>query len=184
MNQRLVKKHLIVWVLVLNIVLMGSIQVNALGTVTRQTVTLSNGTTALKWISGEFSASEKTSGHQWCITNYPGITKVSDATVKYNCHSYAWYSTAPSNIHWINDPVRFRNSSNWIVSTGYTNTIPNNAQNGDKVDYYVNASNRPHSAKVSNKSQNLFVSKWGNYGVYTHRPTNSPYSFNNLGYYR
>lgn len=64
--------------------------------------------------------------------------------------------------------------------------IPSDAKYGDKVDYYVDDSNRPHSAIVYDVANNLFVSKWGAAGLYIHSPTEGPnnYKANQLGYYR
>lgn len=90
-----------------------------------------------------------------------------EATVKYNCHSYAWYSQAINNQYWINDPYRYR-STGWIKSTGWTDTIPSGIQSGDRVDYYLRPNSNPHSALVYSPMLNLFSSKWGSAGLYVH----------------
>ena len=66
-----------------------------------------------------------------------------DATVKYNCHSYAWYSQAINNQYWINNPQKYR-EGNWFKSTGWTDLIPSGIKAGDVVDYYITETNRPH----------------------------------------
>lgn len=113
-------------------------------TVKTKIVTLSNGTKAYEWISGEFTNSQKQQIHDSLSSSY-NITKSRDATVKYNCHSYAWHSTSSSNKYWIDDPTKYR--SGWLKSTSWTNTIPSGIKNGDKVDYYVKSDHRPHSAE-------------------------------------
>ena len=70
-----------------------------------------------------------------------------------------------------------------------SNTIPASVKNGDRVDYYISNSNRPHSAVVYNKASGLFVSKWGLGGLYVHKPTKTPYNGGDVitkefGYYR
>lgn len=102
-----------------------------------------------------------------------------DATVKYNCHSYAWYSQA------INNPQKYR-EGNWLKSTGWTDLILSAIKAGDVVDYYITETNRPHSAVVYSLALNLFSSKWGSAGLYVHKPTEVPagYISRDLGYYR
>ena len=38
------------------------------------------------------------------------------ASVKYNCHSYAWYNIHNDNIYWIDDPTLFVNSAQLIAT--------------------------------------------------------------------
>lgn len=152
-------------------------------TVRSREVTLANGTVADEWISGDYSNAQKSQLNDDIVGAY-NVTKLRDATTKYNCHSYAWYSQSINNIYWIGDPTNFR--TNWITSTGWTNIIPSTVQNGDRVDYYKSDSDRPHSAVVWSTATNLFVSKWGTCGLYVHLPTECPnkYRSNQLGYYR
>lgn len=41
------------------------------------------------------------------IVQQYGVTLVSSGTCKYNCHSYAWYSTSTSNSFWIDNPAKY-----------------------------------------------------------------------------
>lgn len=34
-------------------------------------------------------------------------TRRATPTVKYNCHSYAWYSQSTANKHWMNSPSKY-----------------------------------------------------------------------------
>ena len=151
--------------------------------VTVKEVALANGTMVYEWVSGDYN-NEQMAQLDLALQSDYNITKLRDATTKYNCHSYAWYSQSSNNKYWIEDPANFR--TNWFTSTGWTNVIPSNAKNGDKVDYYVNDNNRPHSAIVYDAANNLFVSKWGPAGLYIHSPTEGPRNYwaNQLGYYR
>lgn len=146
-------------------------------------VELDNGTEAYEWVSGEYTADQKSQIKDSVLATYD-VTHIRDATVKYNCHSYAWYSTSTSNTYWINDPANFR--TNWLKSTTWTDSIPSGIQVGDRVDYYVSANDRPHSAKVYSVVSDLFISKWGALGLYVHAPTEVPttYDSGQLGYYR
>ena len=60
---------------------------------------------------------------------YPNATRLSTATLKYNCHSYAWYSQdVETNDYWMNNP------SNFYLDYSYcTVSTP---QLGDIICYY------------------------------------------------
>lgn len=104
---------------------------------------------------------------------YPNAVKLREGTVKYNCHSYAWYSTAPDNSYWIDDPYYFHaNSSEYLQVTS--------PQIGDIICYYDNSWNILHSGIVTgftgqesnglcgNANTVEVTSKWGFAGVYRH----------------
>ena len=46
--------------------------------------------------------------------SYPEAIYLSPATVKYNCHSYAWYWPAVGNLYWINDPSPYWEDGSYI----------------------------------------------------------------------
>lgn len=146
-------------------------------------ITLSNGTKAFEWVSGEYNDAQKAEIKRSVRSNF-NVTPVREATVKYNCHSYAWYSTSLTNTYWIDDPANFR--KNWLKSTQWSNVIPSGVQNGDKVDYYISPGNNPHSAIVHDWVNDLFISKWGPTGLYIHKPQEVPdsYTVKEFGYYR
>ena len=156
-------------------------------TVRTRIVTLSNGAVAYEWISGELSSQHKKLINDSAKSKFQ-VTVLRNPTVKYNCHSYAWYSNSSSNRYWIDNPAKFR--KNWITSVKASNTIPASVKNGDSVDYYISSNgNRPHSAVVYNKASGLFVSKRGLGGLYVHKPTKTPYNGGDVitkefGYYR
>lgn len=156
-------------------------------TVTVNVIKLSNGTEAWQYVAGDYTDKEKAQIKDYVMSSYQIFMQLyaGDATVKYNCHSYAWYSQAIQNDYWISDPYNFR-LGRWIKSTGWTNTIPSGINSGDIVDYYRSESDRPHSAVVYSPMLNLFASKWGSAGLYVHSPTEVPadYYSKDLGYYR
>ncbi len=103
-----------------------------------------------------------------------GMTIVSQGTSKYNCHSYAWYSTATTNKHWINYPSPYMTDGSYsrvYSGDGGGTAINYGIYKCDKV-YYAN---NTHSAILANSPNgepilNQYVySKWGEYGVFKHK---------------
>lgn len=145
-------------------------------TIRQKKVTLSNGTVAYKWISGEFTSAEKKQIDDYFIDEYD-VKKKRAATVKYNCHSYAWYSTSSSNKYWINDPSIYMENAKFICTqTSMFNYIPTDVEKNYravvKIDGVI-----VHSAIVNNvdyKSEHL-ISKWGYAGVFVHSIKRCPY---------
>ncbi len=121
-------------------------------------------------------------------STYPNATRLSTATIKYNCHSYAWYSRdVDNNEYWINEPDMFYQDFSYCsVST---------PQVGDIICYFddmgtsdVSDDFNVHSgivtAVLSGTSNNLcgnsdlvtVTSKWGPYGLYSHNGYECPYT--------
>ena len=90
-------------------------------------------------------------------------TLIRNPNPKYNCHSYAWYSTSSSNPYWMNNP------SKYIVDGSY---ISSNGSISDKVTY-KNSYGYSHSGIVT--GYNEITSKWGAAGLYRHTVDNCPY---------
>lgn len=113
-----------------------------------------------QWVSGGYTTSDISTMDKYIANNYPTYTKVQSASGKYNCHSYAWYSTQTSNIYWIDDPSPvYNNTSYWTLWR-----IPmRNLQAGDRITFWNNSS-LLHSAIVN--SSTTCTSKLGHYGVY------------------
>lgn len=57
-------------------------------------------------------------------THHPSWTKVSDPTIKFNCHSYAWIQQSTSNVYWLDNPRTFASSSSfsYVGSNGGANS--------------------------------------------------------------
>lgn len=98
---------------------------------------------------------------------YPNATLISSATGRYNCHSYAWNSTATSNNYWLNSPS---DDAYWLDGS-YTYTTSANAQ---KWSYSVG----DHSANTY--SGGTFQSKWGAWPVMRHAWNYSPYNSSSM----
>ncbi len=151
--------------------------------------TIPNGTQAYKWEFGsDYNTTQQQEIYNYITYNYNIEFQVSQghATVKYNCHSFAWYSQSVTNDYWINSPENFMDSS--YISSSFSDTIPAGVSSGDKVIYYkfkLFSTNYQHSARVYSKVLNTYISKWGDYGLYVHNPTEVPSSYNasSLRYY-
>lgn len=96
---------------------------------------------------------------------YPSMSKVSDHTPAYNCHSYAWHSSSPNNKYWIPDPDIYMGDGSYTRQTSAG------------VGYKANWSGTVHSAIVQSVSGSSVtcISKWGAMGVYIHRLNDCPY---------
>lgn len=107
---------------------------------------------------------------------YPTATRMRNPTKKYNCHSYAWYSTATSNYYWMNDPTPYMSDGSYrktaSSASGYKvywkdGPFP---VGGFPIHSGILASNMMGRPQVSCNS------KWGQLGLYNHPITDSPYS--------
>jgi hypothetical protein len=110
----------------------------------------------------------------WRIT-YPNATILSDATQKYNCHSYAWYSSTTSNVYWIDNPT------NYWADCSYAST---NIWVGSKVCYKKSDGTPSHSANVQNATTNTMRSKWGPGCLMEHKWNDCPYTNTTLYFYK
>lgn len=145
-------------------------------------ITTESGTvlTALK-VLDDLTAAEvdeyNLSGDNLC----PTATRIYNSTVKFNCHSYAWYSQdCLTNDVWIDNPATLINGNNYIET--YTPVA------GDRICYFDRAGNNIHSGIVNevlggssngvcgNANTVTVVSKWGGCGLYKHRGDQCPYT--------
>ena len=110
----------------------------------------------------------------------------SEATIAYNCHSYAWHNQdIDSNIIWIDSS----NVSVYINDYSYVECTKEelNSINGTIIVVYYNGSSISHSGilhpvTISNPTyeQLTVTSKWGHDGLYTHRLDICPYYNENV----
>ena len=114
-----------------------------------------------------------------------GISPIADPTVKYNCHSYAWYQQSTSNPYWLNYPDKF------ITDGSYTKVSKLEVEIGGRMVYYdtiFDTYGTPtHSAiitgivdRVHSVREFTVKSKWGMLGLYEHSWINCPYYYVNL----
>lgn len=121
--------------------------------------------------NGQITQANVQLAHNQIQETYTSATVVSGISPKYNCHSYAWYSTSASNSYWINDPSMYILDGSYSESSYY--------HVGAKILYGTPGNNPEHSAIVSAVSENhltYVTSKWGCMGVYRHLYFDSPYT--------
>lgn len=151
------------------------------------TVTLSNGATyysgtyskygksaaCYKYISGDYSSSEKQAFNASFSTTHPSWIIWDSATKKYNCHSYCWITTmSGSNVYWLNNPSNFAAASGTFSGYGANTSIPSANAYIIIYDTYGPA----HSLRSCNASSGTSttaiqtttycLSKLGNMGLY------------------
>lgn len=119
---------------------------------------------------------------------YPDIVKLGDPSLKYNCHSYAWYLQSVYNLRWIDNV-----DAETYMDDDHTHSV--NAENvtvGCKVVYTTSQWRAAHSAivvRIEADGTVICVSKWGSMGLYEHALDDVPDSYLNNGvpdvsYYR
>lgn len=102
---------------------------------------------------------------------------ISVGTCKYNCHSYAWYSTSTSNTYWINNPAPYMSDGSYSKVLSGISTSSINVNDGDIVIYGVQ-SEPTHSAIIVGNATGAPLgtrnvrSKWGILGVFEHSVAN------------
>jgi hypothetical protein len=124
----------------------------------------------------DLTSSQRTQYNNEVKKAYPSATRIAEPTRKYNCHSYAWHSQSTSNGHWMVDPRKYWTDGSYTLkaTSAYTNTMPAAGKiPGYKVVYYHPTDGYHHSAVVY--SSTLLTSKWGQGGLYRHKPAESPY---------
>lgn len=120
--------------------------------------------------SPELTQAEKTNINQDFDTKFPLAKRVAAPTVKYNCHSYAWYMQSLSNPYWIG----MYNSPSIYITDGSYRQYSSAPYAGVKVWY----NSAGHSAVCTGtiESGSYYVtSKWGMCGVYQHLYNYGPY---------
>lgn len=119
----------------------------------------------LKHYSGEVTAEQIAAAESYVSTYHSTWQKLSNATAKYNCHSYAWIQESYSNVYWLDNPMTFAN-------TFSPDNVTDNAgaTYGDIIVIFNNYNDAKHSAISKTTSNNVIniytVSKLGMAGVY------------------
>lgn len=129
----------------------------------------------------ELTQAQIQSIHTYVARVYPRATRLSNASRRYNCHSFAWYSASTSNIAWMNTPsddIYMRDGSYRYLGWAPGTFVPTNVPNGARVSYPTSSD---HSAIKANNTS--FISKWGQYPIMQHAPNYSPYAASRLYYY-
>lgn len=111
-------------------------------------------------------------------TSFPNATIISNPTMKYNCHGYAWHMSEGGDTCWIRMKTDYLNveynlSSYWTDGS-YVETTSDKAQ---KI-YYKGGD---HSAIKGTNGK--YISKWADGALVEHEPTYCPYNSSSLVYY-
>lgn len=114
-------------------------------------------------------------------SNYPAAVRIGASSYHFNCHSYAWYLHGDVSSH---SPQLCFNTSQKFRSSPTCATRVYSPRVGDIV-LYVNEYNEVasdiHSAIITSTSagtshsQITVKSKWGVYGIYSHKLNDCPY---------
>ncbi len=124
--------------------------------------------------SPELTQAEKNDCALWVQSNYPQAIILQEASIFYNCHSYAWNVSEGGPIYWMNTPEddKYWNDGSYVQQT--------NAARGEKVSYAYG----DHSA-IETTVDDVFDSKWGAYPLCRHARTHCPYdvSLYRVNYY-
>ena len=103
---------------------------------------------------------------------YPNATRQRSASGKYNCHSYAFYSTSTSNNKWMNNPSAYWNDGSYHETSLISG--------GRKLEFFSGSSPQHSAIVVSAYTSVILESKWGKCGVYRHTTSNCPYTYCNI----
>lgn len=109
----------------------------------------------------DFTAENKKAGDEKVSAAHPNATRLSSASPKYNCHSYAWQDSSTNNVYWIDSPAAYISDPHTAKShTPFANAIA----------VYTVGNQTVHSAVVTGVNGNTItcVSKWGPSGLYRH----------------
>lgn len=127
----------------------------------------------------EFSASRITSLNNYVAQNYPQAKRLSDASNRYNCHSYAWYSqnTKTNNV-WMDNPSAY-------CSDGSYRQVALESGIWVKKASWRSADHSGIVITVSTAGGGIYKyqSKWGIYPLMEHQLWNCPYSSWSVLYY-
>lgn len=109
--------------------------------------------------------------------NYPNAIIRGSATVKYNCHSYAWHDDSTDNQYWIN----FKdNNGTFQLSNYWTNDVYVSTDEATANRAYYASDD--HSAVIL--SNGNYLSKWGTFPLMEHSKEYCPYSTQDMQYFK
>lgn len=123
------------------------------------------------------------------MSSYSDVIELSAPTRNYNCHSYAWYSQdIENNFAWIPDPKIFYEDYSYdeiiveeedIKVNDIVCYIKNDGLFGNNIFHsgIVKEIYEPISSNLPIELSKLRVeSKWGEYGLYSHKGDDTPYT--------
>ncbi len=146
------------------------------------TVSTPNGSSVLVYVSSEeLSSTDIQNLNNHFDNQYPEAIRLADASVIYNCHSYAWYKSSAVNPYWMPTPATYYSAQDLSYVEVSTSRV------GDIICYYKSNGENIHSGLVvdtlngapngvcGNSNLVMIESKWGSAGLYRHRGDQCPY---------
>ena len=130
----------------------------------------------------ELSPEEIAYYREWVFTHYPFASRRRDASAKYNCHSYAWYSQSASNNKWMNNPSAYWTDGSYYRLHLWWMWWNNFEPYPDSKMRWVSAD---HSGIFQYSISGIYycVSKWGEGPLMYHPATYCPYDSTTIYYY-
>ena len=124
----------------------------------------------------ELSPAEIEYLNKYAQAQYPNAIMRGPASVTYNCHSYAWYSSSTNNPIWINAEL----DGKLQLSKYWTNDLYVSCLSTEEAikAYY---SGGDHSANIL--SSGKYLSKWGSWPLMEHDYDYCPYIKTNLQFF-
>ena len=123
----------------------------------------------------ELTEAEKAAEVAYVTTNYRDATIISEPTITYNCHGYAWHIKEGGDARFIG---AYNSSDEDIYMTDSSYIQVNPTSLPAKVSY----ANDDHSA-VTDGSSTVFISKWRYGPLVRHAYNYCPYNSGNLKYF-
>lgn len=120
----------------------------------------------------DFSEDRKRELCKAMLDTYQGIVIMGEPTLKYNCHSFAWYEHSKRNTYWMNDP-----SAYWMDESYH---FIGNSATADFQRIYYPATNNEHSGIVYDCNGKFVISKWGRGPLVIHKWNVCPYVFHTV----
>ncbi len=118
-------------------------------------------------ISNEWTAEEKLNERVGILSEFPDVTILGDATMKYNSHAYAWATR--TNV-WMNDPSAYWEDGSYVP---VGNSVTSYAQ---KITYpNAGSTGISHTSHSSSNDGSVVWSKWGASCLVEHSVYNCPY---------
>lgn len=113
---------------------------------------------------------------------YPAATKLRASDNRYNCHSYAWYSTATSNKYWMNNPKAYVTDGSYK----YVGEAPTAKSQKVVYKYQCGVTDKWIHSGIAVNTTGKIKSKWGQAPLMKHALAYCPYygQYNVVHYYK
>lgn len=121
----------------------------------------------------EYTSTEKFHATKDVLDNY-SVILLDSASLRYNCHSYAWNLANSGDTCWIEASIQTLNDnlSKYWTNDLYVTPKPSNSYGHTRVFYY----NGDHSA-LAPYGSSYYQSKWGSGPLVRHAPTVVPQGY-------